>query len=115
MSLNIYNFDHFDGYAKCENQGDYELRIYLIGHCNCEIAICSMVENGEERLYNLYNFICDKDHLKNLRANKVNWFKPITELELYVDEVSTFLCKFIQFAIENKVDVKLNALPWNGR
>lgn len=115
MSLNIYNFDNFDGYAKCDDQGNYELRIYLKGHCNCELAICSMVEEKGEKTFNLYNFICDKEHMKNLRANKVRWFAPITEIELFVDEVSSFLCKFIQFAIENDVKVTINSMPWGRR
>ena len=110
MSLNIYDFKKFDGYAKTKDQGDYELRIYLKGKCNVETAICShIIDNGESKFF-LYNFIVDKDHLKNMED--MNWFGSIKEITLYVDKITPYLSKFITYALKNKVDVKLITLPF---
>lgn len=110
MSLNVFNFDKYDGIAETENQGDYEMRIYLKGKCNVETAICTrVVEKGTPTFY-LYNFIVDKDHLKNMKD--MNWFKPINKITLYVDKVDGYLAKFISYALKNKVEVHIITKPF---
>lgn len=106
MSLNVYDFNKFDGIAETDNQGDYELRIYLKGNCNCETVILSKCEG----VYNIYNFIVDEAHLKNML--ELNWFAPITKITLYVEKVNRYLTKFINYALKNKVEVKLITKPF---
>lgn len=106
MAIQIYNFNEFDGIAKTENQGNYELRIYLRGNCNCDVVILTKVENE----YNIYNFICDKDHLKNMKD--LDWFNPIKEIILYLDKIDNNTKQFINYALKNNVEVKITKKPF---
>lgn len=106
MSINIYDFNKFDGFAETDKQGDYELRIYLKNNCNCSTVICSK----HDEVYNLYNFIIDEDHLEKMLD--LNWFLPITKITLYVNKVDRYLTKFINYALKCGVTIKLITKPF---
>lgn len=107
MAIQVYNFNKFDGYAKVTDYPEHEFRIYFKGNSNTLATICSKLKNGNE--YYLYNFISDKEHLQNMKKQKINWFDGITEIILSVEKINPDVSKFISYALE--YNVKITLLP----
>lgn len=108
MSVNVYDFGDYSG--KMILKGDtekVERRVYLRGQCNCDLVILSRVIENDEPVFYLYNFIADKDHLKNMVRNEVDWFYNVERLELKIDKIYPFVKELINWAISGGVEVTM--------
>lgn len=106
MSISVYNFENHSG--KMVIKGDteeVERRVYLKGQCNCDFVVLTRVIENDKPVYYFYNFINDKDHLKNMVRNDVEWFYDVERLELKIDKIYPFVKELINWAISEGVEV----------
>lgn len=109
MALHIYDFANYDGLAHQHyEKEDCEIRVYLKGHANVELALVTKYEDR----YHLYNFVLDKEHLRKMRKEDISWFASIEKFTFYITEMSEFLREFVNWALKNGVSVELIHKPF---